>query len=261
MMNLIQAIILGIIQGITEWLPISSEGQSILFMLQYLHINPENVISVAIFLHLGTTIAVSIKFRREFLEILKNLNSKLAKIIIISTFSSAITAIPLFIFLKETFNQGEFATMFIGVMLIATGLVLKFSRRPGNKTLEEITTKDIVTVGLAQGFAILPGISRSGTTIAVLLLSNIEQKLALTISFIMSVPVVLGAIVLDIDSISTIPISNAITMMLVSLVVGYATMDLLLRFAEKVNFSKFCVSLGGITLIYSLLPYLWFLYF
>ncbi len=250
-MDPIQAAILGIIQGITEWLPVSSEGQSILVMIRHLAIPPEDTIALAIFLHLGTMCAVLIKFRKEFLSILSP-DSGLLRILIITAGCSGITGIPCYFALKQSFTSGEGATIIIGIMLIITGIILRLpSRRSAHRTREEITTKDLIITGLVQGFAILPGISRSGVTITTLLLRNIEQKSALTISFLISVPVVLGAMLLDIGSIAEVQPANILIMFVTSFVAGYITMDLLIRFAERVNFSLFCIALGAITIALS----------
>ena len=257
-MNSMQSIFLGVLQGVTEWLPISSQGQTVLVMLNFMRIDPANAISIAIFLHIGTMLAVLIKFRSEFVSML-NRDSKLLKVIIVATLSTAITAVPLLIFIKDLLATGEVANILIGVMLIITGVMLGVQKRMGNsyRTLDEITTKDMVFAGLAQGFSILPGISRSGTTITVLLMCGIKQELALKLSFLMSVPAVLGAIVLfDVGNVSTVTMSDAIIMVLSSLIMGYLTMSVLLRFAKRVNFAIFCISLGVLTLLISQLPIL-----
>ena len=248
-MDPIQAAILGILQGITEWLPVSSEGQSILFMIRHINISPGDTISLAIFLHLGTMCAVLVKFRKEFLSVI-NPNSGLMRILAITAACSGITGIPCYLALKHTFTSGEGATLIIGVMLILTGIILRLpSHKSAHRTREEITTKDLVIIGLVQGFAILPGISRSGVTITALLLRNIEQKTALTISFLISVPVVLGAMLLDIRTISEVQPTNILIMLVTSFITGYITMDLLIRFAEHVNFALFCIALGTITIL------------
>jgi len=257
-MNLIESTILGVLQGILEWLPVSSEGQTMLVMLNFMQIDPAEAITVAIFLHIGTMFAVLIKFRHEFVAML-NLDSKLLKVIIIATLSTAITAIPLLIFIKDLLATGEVANIVIGIMLILTGIMLGIQKRMGNsyRTLDEITTRDMVFAGLAQGFSIIPGISRSGTTITVLLMCGIKQELALKLSFIMSVPAVLGAIILfDVRSVTSVSIGDAVIMILSALILGYLTMSILLRFAKRVNFACFCISLGVLTLLMVLLPVL-----
>ncbi|KAF5431434.1 undecaprenyl-diphosphatase [Candidatus Methanophagaceae archaeon] len=257
-MNLIESTILGVLQGILEWLPVSSEGQTMLVMLNFMQIDPAEAITVAIFLHIGTMFAVLIKFRHEFVAML-NIDSKLLKVIIIATLSTAITAIPLLIFIKDLLATGEVANIVIGIMLILTGIMLGIQKRMGNsyRTLDEITTRDMVFAGLAQGFSIIPGISRSGTTITVLLMCGIKQELALKLSFIMSVPAVLGAIILfDVRSVTSVSIGDAVIMILSALILGYLTMSILLRFAKRVNFACFCISLGVLTLLMVLLPVL-----
>jgi undecaprenyl-diphosphatase len=106
-------------------------------------------------------------------------------------------------------------------------------------------------LGLAQGFSILPGVSRSGTTLTVLLMRGVRQDEALLVSFIISVPAVLGAIALDCLTGSTIPIQSlpAAAMLTASFITGYATMDVLMRFARNVSFSWFCIAMGMMTLV------------
>ena len=257
-MNHIQSFILGVLQGITEWLPISSQGQSVLILLHFMHIEPENALSVALFLHIGTALAVLIRFREDFLSML-NPESKLLKIVVVASLSSGITALPLLLFIKNVFETGEIATVLIGITLILTGLILGVQKRSGSsyRSLDEITTKDMVFAGLAQGLSILPGISRSGTTITLLLMRGIKQDLALRLSFLMSVPAVLGAVIgVNIWSTPAIALSDAAIMILTSLIAGYVAMSVLLRFATKVNFAAFCVSLGALTILLSQLPIL-----
>jgi len=110
----------------------------------------------------------------------------------------------------------------------------------------------MVILGLAQGFSILPGVSRSGATLAVLLMRDMRQDAALVVSFMISVPAVMGAVILD-HSITTISIGPAILAILASFITGYFAMDLLIRFAEKVNFSIFCIIMGIMTLALSCL--------
>lgn len=246
-MQTIQAVLLGIIQGITEWLPISSQGQTLLAMMNWLCISPEVALSYSLILHLGTMSAVIVKFRHELIGMLKNLDSNLTRAMIITTLFGGITGLPLYLLIRETFTGGREATIIIGVLLIATGLLLR-SQRSGTKDIESITIPDMVLLGLAQGLAILPGISRSGTTITVLLMRNVRQDAALALSFMISVPAVLGAVIID-HSYAALPIGTSATMLLASFTAGYLTMDLLIKFARKINFSKFCIAMGLLTIM------------
>jgi undecaprenyl-diphosphatase len=252
-MDVIQAIILGLIQGTVEWLPISSEAQTMLYMLNHLGLDPQTALTYAFFLHVGTMLAAVVRFRDEFADIVRNLTPdyRLTRVLVIGTLCTAVSAVPLYLLLKHAFvdADGTIFTLLIGLMLIVTGLLMKRAGSAGSKHLEEMTDRDAILVGVAQGFAIIPGISRSGTTVAALLARNIEQETALTVSFVMSVPAALGVVVLDFGSIAQIPIQTAAVLLLSSLVVGYLSMDILLKVARRVAFWIFCVALGALTVI------------
>jgi undecaprenyl-diphosphatase len=246
-MEALQGALLGILQGITEWLPISSQGQTMLVMIGWLGISPADALSCSIFLHLGTMMAVLIRFRHEFVRMIREIDSKLTRTVVISTIFTGVTGIPLYLLFKESFTGGRQATVLIGFLLIATGLLLGL-KGSATRGTEDISFPDMVVLGLVQGFSILPGVSRSGTTLTVLLMRGIRQEDALRISFLISVPAVLGAMVLD-GSLGSIPWMTASAMLGSSFLVGYLTMDLLIRFARDVSFSRFCIVLGLLTLL------------
>jgi len=244
-----QAALLGILQGIVEWLPISSEGQTMVAMIAWCEITPAAALSCSIFLHLGTMAAVLVKFRREFAGVLRALDSNLARTIVISTLCTGVTGLPLYLLMKDTFTSGTQVTLLIGLLLIGTGLILRArAGRPEIKDVEEITTRDMVLLGLVQGFSILPGISRSGLTPSALLLRNVRQDVALMVSFMISVPAVLGAVVID-HSAAALPTGLIVTMVAAAFVTGYLSMEVLIRVAKTLDFSKFCIVLGLITVV------------
>lgn len=246
MIDAAQAILLGTLQGITEWLPISSEGQSMLVMIGWLNISPQEAFSCSIFLHLGTMFAVLIRFKDEFIHALKNTGSQMTRILIISTICTAITGIPLYLLFREGFQGGMPATLLIGALLILTGLLLRL-KGSGARSIQDMNALDMVILGLAQGFSILPGVSRSGTTLTVLLMRNLKQDDSLAISFMISVPAVMGALILD-HSLGQMYLASAFLALLASFGAGYLTMDLLIAYAKKVNFSGFCITMGLLTL-------------
>jgi len=242
-----QAALLGILQGIVEWLPISSEGQTMVTMIALYGITPAAALSCSIFLHLGTMAAVLVKFRREFLGVLRALDSNLTRTIIIATLCTGVTGLPLYLIIKDTFTSGTQVTLLIGLLLIGTGLILR-AGRPGIKDVEEITTRDMIILGLVQGLSILPGVSRSGLTTSALLLRNVRQDVALMVSFMISVPAVLGAAIID-HSAAALPVEIIATMVAAAFVTGYLTMEVLIRVAKTLDFSKFCIALGLLTVV------------
>ena len=292
--SIIQALILGAVQGIAEWLPISSEGITMFLMINAFGKNPSDAISYAIFLHFGTMLAAILKFRGDFSHILasfalKNRRNRrknwrenyILSIILIATLFTGLTAVPLYIAIKygSVAVSGKVFSLLIGALLILTGFILgaperreRSERRRGKsgvgesdgssksseseayRRAEELSHFESALLGAAQGCAILPGISRSGTTIAFLLLRKIRQEDALKISFIISVPAVLGAVLIDlIGNVQNFNLFTGISMLISSFIFGYATIDALLRFASIVKFSKFCISLGLIAIIITIL--------
>jgi len=252
-MDGIQAIVLGLIQGATEWLPISSEAQTMLYMLNHLGLDPQTALTYAFFLHAGTMIAAFVRFREEFFDVLRNLSPSfpMTRVLVIATLCTAVSAVPLYLLLRyaSVDADGTVFTLIIGLMLIVTGLVMQRAGSAGERHLAEMTDADAILVGVAQGFAIIPGISRSGTTVAALLARNIEQETALTVSFLMSVPAALGVLALDSGNIAQIPLQTAAVLLASSLAAGYLCIDVLLAVARRVAFWIFCVALGTLTVV------------
>ena len=245
-------VILGIIQGVAEWLPISSQAQTMFFMMDIMKVPFQTALTYAIFLHAGTLLAVVVRYWNQFLDILKKFDfeDKLTRTIVFATIATAITAVPLFLILKYYILElpALFVNAIIGVLLIVTGVLLKIIKPNGAKGLENLEDTDSIVVGLAQGFSILPGISRSGVTLVTLIARNIGPELALTLSFMLSAPAVLGAILIDFDDISKIPVFNAVVLTASAFVVGYFTMNILLKYAQMVKLWVFAIVLGVLVL-------------
>ncbi|GAJ09121.1 unnamed protein product [marine sediment metagenome] len=185
---MIEYIIIALIQGIFEWLPISSSGQVMIVSTKFFGISPENAFSLAIWLHLGTTIAVLLKFRGDYFRIIKTIIQKGSYVeeidikkrnwIIFTTIGTGITALPLYFIFKLIFLdaftaiQGDLITLFISGLLILTGIIIIKTRKifgdlKIKNTSKNKVRKDSFLSGLVQGFSILPGISRSAITASV----------------------------------------------------------------------------------------------
>ena len=272
---MIEYIIIAILQGLFEWLPISSSGQTFLVSMKMFGISPEAAYSLAIWLHLGTTLAVLLKFRTDFFKIFKSflpnryiveeIDVKKRNWLIYATLGTGITAVPLYfifrIIISGAFTafQGDLITLIISSLLIITGIILlKTKKIYGKNTLEDIehkeTTKDSFLAGLIQGVSILPGISRSGVTVSAVLLEKYDQDSALRLSFLMSVPVAIASIIVDIifgegSIFGTLEPFLIVLSTIISFLVGYLTIELLLRIAQKISFGYFCISYGIIAYI------------
>ncbi|MFX1466715.1 MAG: undecaprenyl-diphosphate phosphatase [Promethearchaeota archaeon] len=267
-MSFLQFLLIAILQGLLEWLPISSEGQITLVMLYLFNITElSTILSLIIWLHLGTAGAALLKYRSEYFNVIFSKTAEfsyLRRFLIIATLATGVTAIPLYLLLHELFKliYGDIISALIGVFLIVTGIVLYFFRNIREyRPATDLTLREIILLGLIQGFSILPGISRSGTTVATLLGRKIEQENCLKYSFLMSVPVILAAFIFDL-LISGIPEVAGISFYVLMLMIGVAfvfgllSMNVLLIIAKKVNFAYFCVIIGLIAVVLGLLPHI-----
>jgi len=246
-MDYYQAIFIGSLQGFFEWLPISSEGQLVLASIYLFKIDPSEALSYAIMLHLGTLLVVLIKYWRTWISLFSGSSNPLLQKIVLVTIGTMVTGIPLYFFIAEFFSSGEGVTLLIGLLLIITGVILWYSKA-GTREFTSLTKSETFGIGLIQGLAILPGISRSGVTITSLLMRNVHPESALTFSFLISVPPVIGALVIN-GLPESFSINTAIIMIISAFITGALMMELLLRISKKVNFQYFCLILGILIII------------
>jgi len=259
---MIEHIVSGIIQGIAEWLPISSEGALFLIKVNFFHWQGEigELVQESLFLHLGTFLAALIYLRREVVVILKTLfnyrvsnneNQRILKFLVISTFVSGVLG---FIVLKiisdisDSYIPGKLITAIIGLLLLITAWLQIRAKGGDTKKADQLKTGDGLILGLSQGLAALPGLSRSGITIASLLLRGFDKSLALRLSFLMSLPIVLaGNIILNVSGFSLS--YDSFIALAFSFLFGLLTIDILLRLAKKINFGYFVLSFAVLTFL------------
>ncbi len=189
---------LGAIQGLTEFLPVSSSAHLVLFqeMLQV----KENQLVLDIILHLGTLFAVVIFLFEDIKRLLKG------KVLFYLIIATALTAAV--VILGDDFFQRLFLTPKTLILpLLITGAVLLLTKKfySGRRTLEQLNIGDAIFLGIIQGFCVIPGISRSGLTISTLLFRNVDKETAFKFSFLASIPVILGAVVFKLNDITQIP--------------------------------------------------------
>jgi len=248
MLTLIEILILAVIQGLTEWLPVSSSGHLVITQ-KVLGLNLPLIYSVM--LHVGTLIVVLTVFRKDILDIIKALvkrdfeteEGKLALFIAVGSVPIAIVGFVFYDFFKSLFSN----LLAVGLALLITGWVLFFSeKRIGNRKMGIL---DSLLIGLAQGVTIIPGISRSGVTVATGLLRRVDKAIAFKYSFLLSVPAVLGATVMESRELVVINV-NMVPLFLgaiISMIVGYVSLKLLQKIVmnEKIHlFAYYCWTVG-----------------
>ena len=255
-------IVVALLQGLVEWLPISSEGQVVLVVYNFTAVPLAEVVSLVAWLHLGTALAVIVRYPKTIFNIISLKDKTLTRLLLIATVATAITAIPLYVFLKSNIAvfQGELLNILVGVLLLFTALILYLPTRREEVAsvidTKEPTNKEALLTGLIQGSSVLPGLSRSGVTVSALLIQKIDRETALRFSFLMSVPAVIGILAVEILTGNTIPSSIGILDLAIIegivFIVGLASMEFLLRLARRVNFWKLCVILAVIAIIFGI---------
>ncbi|MFH1701396.1 MAG: undecaprenyl-diphosphatase UppP [Candidatus Zixiibacteriota bacterium] len=253
-------LILGTIQGLTEFLPISSSGH--LVISQYLLGIKAPGVSLEIWLHFGTLIAVLVYYFRRLLEIAKALigrsenrdeNLRLLMAIIIGTTPAAVIGLSF----KSSIEAAFGSPSFVSAMLVVTGVILLLSGLARNKNLQ-INMPRGLGIGMAQALAILPGLSRSGSTITCAMLLGVKPKQAAEFSFLLAIPAIGGAFVLDLIS-SDISVwsGNELGLFLigalVSFVIGLLSIHYLLKLIARGKFYIFgfyCFAAGIISYIF-----------
>lgn len=272
-MTVIKAFILGLIQGVSEFLPISSSGHlSIAGQLMGMDPEASNLLSFNILLHVATLAAVFIVFWNDIWEMIKALFGMLRDLftgkglrlkeftyrrLIIMLIAGTIPAVFAALFLGDIIENPELWQ--IGIFLIITAILLFLSEKlsGGNISLEEMSVKRAFCVGCFQGLGTLPGISRSGSTIVGGLFSRLEKGTAVRFSFLLSIPAILGALVLDLkdmvgaqaQTLSFMPVAVG---MITAAVSGYFSIRFLLRLVQKSKlsyFSYYCIAAGVFAII------------
>jgi undecaprenyl-diphosphatase len=271
-MDIIQAIILGIIQGLTEFLPVSSSAH-LVFITDILGLQ-QNV-AFDTLLHLGTLVAVVGYFWKDVVKIITSFISsimdifrgkfkeglnekpfkKLSWLLVVGTIPAGLMGI----LLQKQFEALFSSIIYVGFFLIITGLLLWGAERvkPGNKDVKDISFKNALVIGIAQGIAIAPGISRSGATISAGLFSGLNRELAARFSFLLSIPAILGAALVQAKDITSFDASTAVLIagFLSALIFGYLAIKLLLKIIKErtlMVFAYYCWIVGAAAIIISL---------
>ena len=271
-MNLIQAILMGIVQGLSEFLPISSSAHLVFTSNFYKvfkgieivqHSNEEVFFDIMV--HLGTLIAVLIFFRKDIAEILKAMwhalktkdwsdkKAKLGLYIALGTVITVALALPI----KDIAEKLVYSPSIVGILLFITGFVLlasEYMSKHFTAKRENVDIKTSILIGLAQGLAALPGFSRSGWTIATGLFFGLDRVTAARYSFLMSIPIILGAsmvyplVKIDIHEAMTYNWTAIIAGTIISGVVGYLCIKYFMKFISKFSlaiFGWYCILAGA----------------
>jgi len=275
-MDPIEAIILGIIQGLTEFLPVSSSGHLVLF--QQLFGLKEAELFFDVCVHLGTLLAVIVVFHREIQNIIAALwrlislagqketilqqvesdpDLKMALLIIIGSIPTVVLGLMFHGIADQLFSS----SFFTGLMLMVTGLLLWLTRRAKNgdreTDIDGFSRTKAFIIGIVQGLAIIPGISRSGSTISIGLLLGIDRETAARYSFLLSIPAIVGAGALSLkDGLSQTDLTIRLSLLgaAAAALIGYGALKVLLSVVKKGRlymFAPYCWLVGILAIVFS----------
>ena len=270
-MDLLQILALGITQAVTEWLPLSSKTMDTLLYLGIFNGDKAGVVSVLLFLHFGTLCAATIYFRKELAELALELlaapknyiRARESKVgfIISALFFTGIVAIPLLLIEKlflPNLEMGVILTI-MGAGLIATGFLLTTQKKQRWRIAETATWKDGMLTGALQGLSVIPGVSRAGCSTTGLIWRGFDSESAFRLSFLLSIPTVFVAEVLlwlfqlfQGDAF-VLPIFDGFALALASFAFGYLTIDILIKFAHRVNVAWLAFLFGIMMLLFGII--------
>ena len=273
-MSYIEAVILGLVQGLAEFLPVSSSGHLALLQ-QWFGIEEDNVLLFAVLLHVGTLISVLIVYWKDVWELIKELGltikdiftgkglrleerptRKLGVMIIVATIPTGVIGILFNDFFDSLYNS----VIPIGVGLIITGFLLILAERTGTSSrgIQQMNYRNALFIGTVQGLAICPGISRSGSTLFGSLICNLDRKFAVKFVFLISIPSILGSAVMEtpaaiqsgLDTALIGPIAVGMIVAAVSGLVAIKTMIKIVSSKKLSYFSYYVWALGLIVVGY-----------
>lgn len=241
-MSMFEALILGIIQGLTEFLPISSSGH--LYLGRHLFSLDEAGLFLDTMLHVGTLLAVVVVYKQELFEILKNPFRKMSLLLVIGT----LPAVVIGLIFNDLFESISKTGRTIGWEFLITGLILWMSDgvKTGAKKTRDISYRDALLIGTFQAAAIFPAISRSGLTIAAGLFRKLDRETAAYFSFLLSIPAIAGGIILQTlkmteQTIETVSFGSLLMATLSSALFGYMAVVGMIQFLKKKSLKMFAV--------------------
>jgi len=268
MSNWLLGIVLGIVQGVSEWLPISSKTQVIIASNLLFGLSFTQGYALGLFLEAGTFIAAVYYFRKEVGRVLLALVGKgdqdgrlLLKFLVVTTICTALVGVAIYATISETIQGPVLGIPMIalGCVLIGDGVLISLAkgRYVPSKGLKDLSLRDFVLVGIVQGVAAFPGVSRSGATVSAMLLLGINPRDSFRLSFLALIPASIGAAGVTVllshgqlsSAISTIGLPVILLSIVVTVAIGITFIRLLLRFAGSQKIAILTFSLGVLAII------------
>jgi undecaprenyl-diphosphatase len=247
-------ILLGVVQGVTEFLPVSSHGHLVLFE-NWFDIPREGALAREVVLHLGTLVAVMIFCRRDLLAMTRGGSAGLWRLVIGSAVVTAIVGLPSKDLVESSLSSSNWIALGLFANALLMGVIAPSNEERLTRSLDEGGWRDALVLGLLQAFALVPSVSRSGATIVAALLLGFGRFDAVRIAFLMSLPVVGGAVLLELlgaEGASALAEPGMIASLIVSTLVGLAALRFLAVHVDARSlrgFALYCLVLGTVVML------------
>lgn len=275
-MRVLDAVLLGVVQGLTEFLPVSSSAHLVFFQHYVRGFDQSKALLFDVTLHVGTLFSVLVYYRRDLVRMAADTLRPASRasvepaesgardrryffLIVLAMIGTALIAFPLHDTVETFFNDPNRIRV-IGAFLVVTGILLAVGERIGLARVgrTRLGTMDALVVGFTQGLAVFPGISRSGATISAALLRGVDSAAAVRFSFLLSIPAILGAVVVegakDVAAIHTVDPVAYVMGALSAFLMGMAAIKIIVESARRgrlIYFAIYCWVLGGLVVAFA----------
>jgi len=264
-LNILYSIVVGIVQGVAEWLPISSKTQVLFASTVLFGLSLVVAYAFGLFMEIGSVLSALIYFRKDMVSVLIFKDRRLLTYLAVVSGVTAVVAVPIYLaverLLENSYNVGIPMTL-LGAVLIADGLYIRRSRiNPKIEGLKQMKMKHYVAIGIAQGIAAFPGVSRSGMTTSTMLLMGVKPEVAFRLSFLAYIPAAVGAFMVTVllsrtevnSAIASINVSGVLVAIATAAVTGLLVISYLLRVAKHNKVYLINFAMGLIALVIGLI--------
>ena len=264
-LNILYSIVVGIVQGVAEWLPISSKTQVLFASTVLFGLSLVVAYAFGLFMEIGSVLSALIYFRKDVVSVLILKDRRLLTYLVVVSGVTGVVAVPIYLaverLLENSYNVGIPMTL-LGAVLIADGLYIRRSRiNPKIGGLKQMKMKHYVAIGIAQGIAAFPGVSRSGMTTSTMLLMGVKPEVAFRLSFLAYIPAAVGAFMVTVllsrtevnSAIASINVSGVLVAIATAAVTGLLVISYLLRVAKHNKVYLINFAMGLIALVIGLI--------
>ena len=264
-LNILYSIVVGIVQGVAEWLPISSKTQVLFASTVLFGLSLVVAYAFGLFMEIGSVLSALIYFRKDVVSVLILKDRRLLTYLVVVSGVTGVVAVPIYLaverLLENSYNVGIPMTL-LGAVLIADGLYIRRSRiNPKIECLKQMKMKHYVAIGIAQGIAAFPGVSRSGMTTSTMLLMGVKPEVAFRLSFLAYIPAAVGAFMVTVllsrtevnSAIASINVSGVLVAIATAAVTGLLVISYLLRVAKHNKVYLINFAMGLIALVIGLI--------